>query len=151
MAAHSSSIATGTSSACRSRRNAASCRSTPASRTAATTITASRQTLRNSRSATIRRETTSHGLHRAHRWRYAAADHAEVSFVLAWLVSRRKDARVRRTAQRRIRYLCDSGRGRRRDAADDCEGPRRRPGVFTGWKVYLLQLRAHAATCRSGA
>src|SRR5258708_1278050 len=38
-------------------------------------------------------------LHRANWWRHAAADHAAVSFVLAWLVSRRKDAGVRRRTE----------------------------------------------------
>ena len=73
------------------------------------------------------------------------------ALLLAWLVSGWQDARLLRRAGRQLRYLHHSRRGRRRTPLDGCPRLGRRPRLFPRWPVDLLQLRAHAAGCRSGA
>src|SRR5213075_1842947 len=51
-------------------------------------------------------------------------------------------ADIRRSTQRRVRHLQDSGGRRRRDSADPVAGPRRRPGVRARRQVRLFLLGA---------
>ena len=67
----------------------------------------------------------------------------EVALLLARLVARRQDARLRRPARRRVRHLYHSRCRRRRDAPHHRRGTRRRPRVFARRPVHLFQLRAH--------
>ena len=75
------------------------------------------------------------------RWNTATGN-TVFAVLLAWMVSRRKNARLRRPARWGVRYLHHSRYRRPGNAADHSQGPGRRPGIFTGRRVHLLQLRA---------
>ena len=118
--------------------------STPDSLPNATTITASRPTGNSWPSATNPRADRKSRVYivpiagGAPRLR-----HAECAVVLARLVARRKNPRLRRPARRQFRHLLHSRSRRRRDSPDHRPRPRRRPRILARRQIHLLQFRPH--------
>ena len=77
----------------------------------------------------------------AHRRGNAAADHAQLALVLAWLVAGRQDACLHRAARWQLRHLHDPAGRWSGDSADDRTGSGRWSRILFGWAVHLFQFR----------